>query len=1374
MAGIRMENKIYEVGMYCRLSKDDGTDNESASIATQKSILTDYVKKQGWHLAKTYVDDGYSGTNFQRPSFQNMIKDIESGLINCVITKDLSRLGRNYLDCGLYLEVFFPEHNVRYIAVNDGVDTLNKSAMDITPFRNILNEMYSADVSVKIKSAYRARFQQGKFMGTTAPYGYVKDPADHNHLLIDDKVAHVVREIFDLALAGNGIAKIRKHINKQHILRPAAYAAEQGATGYERYFEENEENRYIWSENSVRGILRSPIYAGNLAGYKRIAANMKSKKRPSKLPEEWEVIPDTHEGIVTQEEFDIVQQLITSRRLPQNKGGFVNIFAGVIKCVDCGCALRAMNVHRRKRPEIIDCVQYSCNNYARNGRSECSAHNIEARDLFNAVLADINCFADMAVNDEKAVRAIEKRLTETDQSRAKALEKERKKLNKRLAELDRLFSSLYEDKVMERITERNFEMMSGKYQKEQLEIEARLKEVTETLNDSYEKTQGVRDFLSLIRNYQGIKELDATIINALIDKILVSEREKLTDGMVRQEIKIYYKFIGFVGELHITPTKRWTALKPKNCTVCGVEYVPRSGISKYCPACAKKIQREKSNESKRRSRERNRQACIELSAKNDRLRKAITYTGKDIPCTFTPEEDGYYTMESESLDGSYLDTYVDLMCDGDKIGENDEDAGNGNFCLIKKLEKGKEYTYLPRTYNEDTGSFIISFHKTNIVPIKNIEIVPREGVDISALTVIDNIRSYYDVKITYENGTTEITNWWDRKDAYGNAIDKDINIPEQTGIEKEVTYTVTVKYTNLGSDDEKEKKENITVKGIPSLEELKEANDYKITTFDRQYYRFTPSSEGQYIISLKQEDNDYNNVNVWTYGKLYDNQWETCIVEKAYEGENNYSVQLEAGREYLVSALGEVNNPEASFQIRKVKKTLKGLELVKAPEQAKCLPNDVNAVSYKGLQVKALYTDGSTETITYGNADSSGRYIYQGTVKWLDDGTGIAYANLGKYQVSFPLKADSWSNVPELKRDKATTVKAVRGDMVTLKFVPEKTDNYRFTVDGGYVVEGVVGEDPDDSCNNPGNCNLKEGKIYYIHVHAYKENPSVTVVYADCIWDVTSDTKATCTKEGKKVETCRKHGDTRVTVTPALGHKWNSGVITKKATCTADGVKTYTCSNCGEKKTEAIAKTGHKFSSWKKISDATVFAKQKQKRTCSICKKPDYRYVGSKVKATIKLNLTSITLQQKQSTKAVKVTMAKGDSVKSWTSSNKKIATVDKKGTIKAVKKGTAKITVTLKSGKKATVTVKVQTSKVATSKITGLKSKVTVKKGKTLTLKPVLSPITSKDKITYKTSNKSVATVSSKGVITGKKKGTAKITVKAGKKSYVVTVTVK
>ena len=272
-----------------------------------------------------------------------------------------------------------------------------------------------------------------------------------------------------------------------------------------------------------------------------------------------------------------------------------------LSSVDCGCALRAMNVHRRKRPEIIDCVQYSCNNYARNGRSECSAHNIEARDLFNAVLADINCFADMAVNDEKAVRAIEKRLTETDQSRAKALEKERKKLNKRLAELDRLFSSLYEDKVMERITERNFEMMSGKYQKEQLEIEARLKEVTETLNESYEKSRGIRDFLALIRNYQGLKELDATVINALIDKILVSEREKMADGTVKQEIKIYYKS-GLALSRIASYLQNGDKCPPKTSrcalNMSGLWYI------KVLSCLCQKDTEEKSNESKRRTENR--------------------------------------------------------------------------------------------------------------------------------------------------------------------------------------------------------------------------------------------------------------------------------------------------------------------------------------------------------------------------------------------------------------------------------------------------------------------------------------------------------------------------------------------------------------------------------------------------------------------------------------------------------------------------------------------------------------------------------------------------------------------------------------------------
>ena len=610
--GRKVDNDIYDVAIYCRLSKEDaredGGEEESSSIGTQKTILTEYVRQRGWHLVQIYVDDGYSGTNFNRPGFQNMIKDIEAGQINCVITKDLSRLGRNYLDCGLYLEVFFPEHGVRYIAVNDGVDTLNKSAMDITPFRNILNEMYAADVSMKVSSALRARFNKGLYVSTSPPYGYLKDPNDHNHLIIDEKTAPVVRMIFQMALDGAGIAKIRNHLNASHILRPAAYAAaERGESGYERYFEGNEDKRYVWSNNSVRSILRSPVYAGNLVGYKRVAVSMKSKKRPSRLPEEWEVIPNTHEGIITQTQFDTVQRLMTSRRRDKGNGGFDNIFSGIIKCADCGYAMRAMSANRRKRPDPIDCVQYICNNYGTNGTEGCSAHTIEARDLFNAVLADIRHYARLVIDsDEKQVRQLQKQLSTIGETEQKALEREKRKLTKRLCELDKFFSALYEDKVLERITERNFDMMSRKYEAEQPQLTARIEEINASLAEKETADNGIKDFFALIASYADTVELSATMVNALIDKITVGERVQKEDGTVEQTIKIYYKFVGVLSnELHIEPTRRWTALPPKQCRCCGKEFTPGSAVAKYCKPCAKKIHTQQSTESTRRRRSNN-------------------------------------------------------------------------------------------------------------------------------------------------------------------------------------------------------------------------------------------------------------------------------------------------------------------------------------------------------------------------------------------------------------------------------------------------------------------------------------------------------------------------------------------------------------------------------------------------------------------------------------------------------------------------------------------------------------------------------------------------------------------------------------------------
>ena len=545
--------EIYQCAIYCRLSKEDeGSPKESASIATQKAILMDYVRSKGWNVHDIYIDDGYSGTNFNRPRFQDMITDIKNGLINCVITKDLSRLGRNYLDCGLYLEVFFPEHGVRYIAINDGVDTYNKGTMDITPFRNILNELYSNDISTKVKSAKRARFQLGKYMASSPPYGYLKDPTDKNHLIIDEQVAPVVRMIFNMALNGDGIAKIRNHINKSHILRPAAYAFVRGETCYERHFKENEQNRYIWSNNSVRQILRSPIYAGNLVGYKRIAISMKSKKRPVRSPEQWEIVYGTHEGIVSQLEFDTVQRLITSRRHEKNQGGFVNIFNGIIKCKDCGYAMRATSANRRKRPNPIDCVQYMCNQYSTHGKTACTAHTIEARTLFDAVLKDIRFFADIAINDEKAAIKIAKMLSDADISNAKNMEREQKRLTKRLSELDKLFSSLYEDKVMGKISERNFDMMASKYENEQNDVSAKLKDVIAIVQNIKGTSQGVEEFLNLVRRCSEIKELTPTIVNTLIEKITIGERKRDENGELTQEINIFYKFVGSLDNIDIS------------------------------------------------------------------------------------------------------------------------------------------------------------------------------------------------------------------------------------------------------------------------------------------------------------------------------------------------------------------------------------------------------------------------------------------------------------------------------------------------------------------------------------------------------------------------------------------------------------------------------------------------------------------------------------------------------------------------------------------------------------------------------------------------------------------------------------------------------
>lgn len=411
-------------------------------------MLTRYVREQGWKIAGEYIDDGYSGINFDRPSFKRMITDIEAGKINCVITKDLSRLGRNYLETGAYIEIFFPEHSVRYIALTDGVDTVaSSSTLDITPFRNLLNDMYSKDLSKKVKTAKKARLLQGKFAASSAPYGYMKDPNDKNHLVIDEKIAPVVRRIFDLAKRGWGISRIRQLLTDEHTARPAASSSERGGN-FERFFEDDA-NRYIWSNNSVRGILRNPVYAGHLAGYKRPIPSMKSKKRLSALPEDYLIVKDTHEPIIPPDDFELVQKLITSRRKSvAGVSGYDNIFSGIIKCGDCGYAMRTCPAHRIKRPNPIDNMLYFCNQYGIYGKKMCTSHKIEARELHRVVLEDIQRHAEMALQDDKKLlKRIVSKVDQNAQIELSVLKKELRQAEKRLAELDRLFSKLYEDNI---------------------------------------------------------------------------------------------------------------------------------------------------------------------------------------------------------------------------------------------------------------------------------------------------------------------------------------------------------------------------------------------------------------------------------------------------------------------------------------------------------------------------------------------------------------------------------------------------------------------------------------------------------------------------------------------------------------------------------------------------------------------------------------------------------------------------------------------------------------------------------------------------------------------------------------------------------------
>lgn len=508
----------YRAAIYCRLSKDDELQGESASIANQRDMLEAYCEKQGWEVVAVFQDDGYTGLNMERPDLKRMLKAIERKQVNLVVTKDLSRLGRNYLQTGQLIEDFFPRNGVRYIAMNDGIDTMRDNN-DIAPFKNILNEMYSKDISKKVHSSYVLKAQKGQFTGCIAPFGYRKDPEDKNHLLVDEETAPVVRLIFGYALDGHGPNYIRRKLEEAKFPCPTWWNRQRGYRNvYTKWEKKDPENgKYIWDFSVIKDILMNPVYTGAMASQKK-EYRFKIGTIGEKKPEDWIVVEGTHEALIDKKNFAIVQEKLKSRQRP-GQSGEPSMFAGLLKCGECGKSL-TVRYTNAKHPQQI----YSCKTYNAYGKQHCSQHRVDFDMLYSLVLNKIRECAAAALMDGEAVAD---RLTNTcqaeQQDQREALERSLTKDEERIEVLEKMVLRLYEDMVAGRITEANFNLLLEKTQNEQAELRAKVEDGRKRLADEIRLAVDARQWIESIQEYRDITELDAATLNRLIKEIVVHE-----------------------------------------------------------------------------------------------------------------------------------------------------------------------------------------------------------------------------------------------------------------------------------------------------------------------------------------------------------------------------------------------------------------------------------------------------------------------------------------------------------------------------------------------------------------------------------------------------------------------------------------------------------------------------------------------------------------------------------------------------------------------------------------------------------------------------------------------------------------------------------
>ncbi|UOX64580.1 recombinase family protein [Anaerotruncus colihominis] len=516
--------------LYARLSQEDALDGESNSIANQKKILLKYAKDNGFPNPTFFIDDGVSGVTFDRPGWNEMIRLSEAGKVKTVIVKDMSRMGRDYLKVGYYTESFFAERDIRYIAINDGVDS-EKGDNEFTPFRNLFNDFYARDTSKKIRTVMRSKGNAGEHLCTNPPYGYRKYPDDKKKWIVDEEAAAVVKKIFDLCIAGKGPMQIAKALTADKVLTVKAYYAKRDGKAMP-------DNLYRWDYKSIAGILERPEYTGCTVNFKTYSKSHKLKKRLQNAPENYRIFPNTQPAIIEEQVFERVQELRANKRRP-TKTGRQGLFSGLLYCADCGEKLYFCTTNSFTPKQ----EHYVCSNYKSN-TGTCSAHFIREETLKLFVLQRIFDVTAMFFDDIQSFQNMvyQQRFEEAEKA-VKWQKKELEQARKRIAELDRIFKRIYEDDINGTISHERFLKLSAEYEAEQKELTEFVK-LEQAAVDTYEQDRTDFDsFAAVIRKYVGIRELTPTIVNEFVKKIIVHAPDK-SSGHRRQKIEIVWNFIG--------------------------------------------------------------------------------------------------------------------------------------------------------------------------------------------------------------------------------------------------------------------------------------------------------------------------------------------------------------------------------------------------------------------------------------------------------------------------------------------------------------------------------------------------------------------------------------------------------------------------------------------------------------------------------------------------------------------------------------------------------------------------------------------------------------------------------------------------------------